>query len=131
MTLGFIQISSQLNVKEDVVARVMIIKNAHIMDRLEFITHYVLKRLAPVRTGQLRDSIQTIQSVRRESGGSFHGFIKIGPTAPHSRFVIRGTKYMKPNNFVRRAKPIIITESNKIIIEQYGHGKFNIAQYFK
>lgn len=127
----FIKISSRLNVQEELVSQLMRVKNIKIITKLEEVALFVLKELSPVRTGQLRDSIKVLHSARRVSGGEFQGFIKIGPTAPHARFILKGTRFMKPNNFVRRSKPIIVKESKRLIDEQYGSGKFNLVKFFR
>lgn len=130
--MSFLRISSQLNVQERTVAKVMLIKNARITAGIGKMAVYVIQELAPVgMTGELRRSVQIIESSRRQSGGEYKGFIRVGPTAKHAKFIIKGTKYITPNNFVRRAKPIIINETNRLVQEQYGHGKFNITKYFR
>ncbi len=131
MVIEFIRISSKLNVREHLIAETMRVKNVKIINRFIEVSLFVLKELCPVRTGELRESIKVLQSIRRQSGGEFQGFVKIGPTAHHARFILKGTRNMKANNFVRRSKPIIVEEANLIIEEQYGPGKFNLTRFFR
>ena len=129
--MSFIRISSRLNVQEALVSQLMQVKNVKIINKIQEVTLFVLKELSPFRTGELRESIKVIESTRRQSGGEFQGFIKIGPTARHAKYILKGTKFMSANNFVRRGKPIIIQESNRIIIEQYGSNKFPLSRFFR
>lgn len=130
--MSFLQISSKLNVREDLVSRLMLVKNKKITSELGTLAVFVIRKLAPVGlTGELRDSVSIIESKHRQTGGEFRGFIKVGPTARHAKFIIKGTRYITPNNFVRRAKPIIIKETQRLVQEHYGRGKFNVAKFFK
>jgi len=129
--MSFLKISSQLNVRERTVSNVMQIKNFKITAEIGKLAVYVISELSPVGiTGELRRSVQIIESTQRQNGGEFKGFIRVGPTAKHAKFIIKGTKYITPNNFVKRAKPIIIAETNRLIQMYYGRGKFRLAKYF-
>ena len=129
--MSFLKISSQLNVQERTVSNVMQIKNFKITEGVGKLAVYVIKELSPVgMTGELRRSVRIIESSKRQSGGEYKGFIRVGPTASYARFIIRGTRYITPNNFVRRAKPVIIAETNRLVQMHYGRGKFRLAKYF-
>jgi len=129
--MSFVVISSKLNVRERDLARDMQVKNERISTNIGTMAVYVIKKLSPVATGVLRDSVKIIESIRRKSGGEYKGFIKVGPTAKHAIFIIRGTKYITANNFVKRAKPIIMNETQRLIKEQYNPQSFQVARYFR
>ena len=130
--MSFLRVSSKLNVNERNLANVMKIKNFRISAQVGKLAVFVIKELAPVGiTGELRRSVKILESSQRASGGEYKGFIKIGPTAKHARFIIKGTKYITPNNFVKRAKPVIIAETERIIEQHYGRSNFVIAKHFR
>ncbi len=130
--MSFVIISSKLNVRERELARDMDVKNERISAGIGKIAVFVIRKLSPVGlTGVLRESVKIIESIRRKSGGEYKGFIKVGPTAKHAIFIIRGTKYITANNFVKRAKPIIMNETQRLIKEQYNPQSFQVARYFR
>lgn len=149
--MSFVKISTNIRVNEQQGMNTIRLKNAAIINKIQKMTLRVLKRAAPVATGRFKNSIKIVESSRRESGGIFHGFVKVMPTAVHSRFVIRKTRpsqgaYVpalgkrikfgqhpgtRSNNFISANKPLIIQKAQAIINAQYGAGRYDIRRFIR
>lgn len=149
--MSSVKISSNIRVKEGEAFSLIRLKNKTIIIRLQNMAKKVLKQKAPVRSGKFRRSIKVVESKQRESGGLFHGFVKIMPTAAHSIYVIKKTRpsqgaYVpalkarikfgmhpgtKANNFISQSKVIIFRKAQEIVDKQYGSGRFDIKRFIR
>ncbi len=149
--MSFVKISTNIRVNGEQGMNIIRLKNATIINRIQKMTLRVLKRAAPVKTGKFRNSIRIVESSKRESSGIFQGFVKIKPTAPHSKFVIKKTRpsqgaYVpaikkrikfgqhpgtRANNFISASKPSIIQKAQAIVDSQYGAGRYNVRQFIR
>jgi len=147
--MSVIKITSTIRPREGEAMNSVRIKNASIINRVQKMALRVMKKKAPVHSGKFRNSIQIVESKRRESEGVFRGFVKIMPTAAHSKFVIRKTRpsqgaYVpvlkkrikfgmhpgtKANNFITLSKIEIIRNAQVIVDNHYGQGRFNIRRF--
>lgn len=149
--MSFVKISSNIRPREEEAFSVIRFKNKSILTRIQNKALRILKQRAPRKTGAFRKSIKIIESSMRESSGMSRGFVKIMPTSPKTRFIIKKTRPsqgvyvpalgkrikfgMHPgtasNNFITASKPIIIREAKKIVDEHYGRGKFDIKRFIR
>lgn len=147
--MSAIKITSTIRPREKEAMNTVRIKNAFIINKIQKMAKRVMKKKAPVHSGKFRNSIQIVESKRRETEGVFRGFVKIMPTASHSKFVIRKTRPsqgayvpvlkkrikfgMHPgtqaNNFIAISKVEIIRNAQVIVDDHYGHGRFNIGRF--
>ena len=123
-----ITVSSELNVKEGLLSTLMRTKNRKIMSRVRKGIIHDLRHECPVRTGRMRRSIRTINSVEYDSSGGFAGFLTVGPTVYYAKYVIEGTSRITQNDFIAAARPAIAKGIKLILAEQYGGNNFNVAQ---
>lgn len=149
--MSFVKITTNIRSKEAQALNSLRIKNAAIINRIQNATLKILKRAAPFKSGRFRNSIRIVESSRRESGGIFQGFVKIKPTAPHSKFVIKKTRPSQgayvpslhkrikfgqhpgtaSNNFISANKPLIIKKAQAIVDSQYGAGRYDIRRFIR
>jgi len=147
--MSFVKISSTIRPKESEALNMIKIKNASIVNKIQRMALRVMKKKAPVKSGKFKNSIRIVDSKRRESGGIFQGFVKIMPTAAHSKYVIKKTSpsqgtYVpvlkkrikfgmhpgtKANDFITLSRIEIIQKTQTIVDDHYGFGKFNIRRF--
>lgn len=146
-----VKVRSNIRINRAGAATTISLTNANIIKRIENKVLRILKSEAPVKSGKFKRSIRKIESSSRQSEGIFRGFVKIGPTAVYSKYVIRKTRpsqgtYVpsldrrikfgqhpgtQANNFISRNIPRILGETQRIIDNHYGKGRFNIAQFIR
>ncbi len=145
-----IKVRSDIRVNEQAAIQIIGLKNRSVIERISRSVVTILKSEAPVRTGRFRESIKVLQAIRRP-GDNFTALEVIGPTAPHSKFVVRRTKaspggYIpaidariksgnhpgtKANRIIHRSINKINAEAQRILNDAYGSGKFNVVRFLK
>ncbi len=145
-----IKIRSDIRVNEQSALQIVGLKNRTVIEKINRIIVRILKTNAPVRTGKFRESIKVLSKIIKP-GDQYSGLTVIGPTAPHSKFVVRRTRasqgaYIpvldariasgnhpgtKANRIVHRSINTIRSETQRILNDQYGSGKFNVVQFIK
>lgn len=151
MTLLAVKVQSNIRTNEAGVHTLVGFKNKRIIQQIENKVLRILRREAPVRSGKFKQSIKKIESVQRQNQGDFRGFVLIGPTVLYSKFVVRKTRpsqgtYVpvldarirfgrhpgtRANNFISRNMPRINTETQAIVDQHYGRGRFDITRFIK
>ncbi len=145
-----IKVRSDIRVNEQAALQIVNLKNRSVIARISRKVVSILKSEAPVRTGRFRESIKVLSSIK-QPGDNFTALEVIGPTAPHSKFVVRRTKaspggYIpaidariksgnhpgtKANRIIHRSINTINAEAQRILNDEYGHGKFNVVRFLK
>ena len=146
-----VKVSSNIRVNNSGAESAFRLTNARVINKVQNMVKRVLKASAPVKTGKFKRSIVLKESSRRESSGIFQGFVKVGPTALHTVFVVRRTRsspgvYVpdlkvrikngihpgtRANPFIKNSLPKIQIEAQRIVDEHYGKGRFNMARFVK
>ncbi len=146
-----IKIRSDIQVNEQAAIKIVDLKNRNVIQKVSKRIVRILKSEAPVRTGRFRNSIMVLSSIRKPSSDIYTALEVIGPTAPHSKFVVRKTRaspgrYVvaldarvqsgnhpgtKANRIIHRSINRIRTEVQEIINSEYGPGRFNVTRFLK
>ena len=145
-----IKVRSDIRVNEQAALQIVGLKNRTVIERINRMIVRILKSEAPVRRGVFRESIKVLSKVEKP-GDNHSGLTVIGPTAPHSKYVVRRTKaspgaYIpaldarvrsgnhpgtKANRIIHRSINKIRAETQRILNDQYGQGKFNVVRFLK
>lgn len=145
-----IKIRSDIRVNEQAALQIVGLKNRTVIEKINRMIVRILKSNAPVRTGKFRESIKELSKIIKP-GDNYSGLSVIGPTAPHSKYVVRRTRaspggYIpaldariasgnhpgtKANRIVHRSINTIRAETQRILNDQYGSGRFNVVQFIK
>lgn len=144
------RIKSSIRVREEAAKQEIFRKNKVIFNKIEDFSISLLKNDASVKTGRFKHSIQTIEKHISETRQGVVGILRIGPTASHSKYVVKRTQPsqgayipkldarikfgMHPgtpsNPIVKRNRPVIQKYAEGLVREEFG-GRFDINKFFK